>query len=243
MEKIIKKSAYLCAREKILAYIQDNQLYGKRLPSETEFAQAMGISRNTVREAIRLLEQERVVYSRHGVGTFVINKGSQLSSNIAVFHSISSIIRSHGYRPGTRSVVTGVIQADGELAAKLEIGEGAAVLAVERVRTADGDPVILVRDYLPQLPGMEEKYAGGQEESFLDFLKKNYEVEIGYANCSIRAMISDEDLGAKLQLQEPTALIVLSQFHYSTDGRMIFYSDSYFVSDKFNFNVIRQSKR
>lgn len=242
MEKIIRKSAYLCARDKIFAYIHDNELYGKRLPSETEFAQAMGISRNTVREAIRVLEQEGVVYSRHGVGTFVINKSSQFNSNITVFNSISAIIRSHGYKPGTSSVITRSIQADEALAAKLEIQTGDDVLFVERVRTADGVPVILVRDYLPQLPGMREKYSDGGVESILEFLNKHYQIEIAYVNCAIQAAISDGEIGGKLELREPTALIALSQFHYATTGKMAFYSDSYFVSSKFNFTLVRQSK-
>ncbi|MCI8650565.1 MAG: GntR family transcriptional regulator [Anaerotruncus sp.] len=243
MEKIVKKSAYLCARDRIFAYIRDNELYGERLPSETEFAQALGISRNTVREAIRVLEQEGVVYSRHGVGTFVLKKHGQFTSNISAFSSISTVIRNHGYQPGTRSVTTWTFPADHEMAANLEIPEGTSVLAVERVRTADGDPVILVRDYLTEQPEMEQLYHTQKEESFLDFLKKNYRTEIGYADCVIRAAVSDTDCMKKLELQEPTALIRLSQYHYSTSGEKVFYSDSYFISSKFNFNIIRQGRK
>lgn len=239
MEKIIRKSTYLRVRDKIYDYICENKLYGERLPSESEFAKALGTSRNTVREAIRVLEQEGMVYSRHGVGTFVFNRQKQLSSNISVFHSISSIICSHGYTPGTLSVTINVVAADQKLAAALEVEVGSKVFVIERVRTADGDPVILVYDYFSNLPELEKRYAEAKEESMLNFLKKNYHAEIAYTNCLISATISDDKINEKLHLKQKTALILLSQFHYSPSGQMIFYSDSYFVSDKFNFNVVR----
>lgn len=242
MERIIKKSAYECARDKILAYIQENELYGERLPSEAEFAQTMGISRNTVREAIRVLEQEGIVYSRHGVGTFVVNRSKGLSTNITALGSISDIISSHGYKAGTQPPKIYTVKADEDLADKLDVKVGEEILCVERVRTADGTPVILVKDYIPGMRGGVEEYMQKYEESLLSFLQKNYQIEVAYANCTIKAAISDDEINEKLNLSGPTALILLEQFHYASNGRLAFYSDGYFVSDLFNFSVVRQRK-
>lgn len=242
MDRIIKKSAYESARDKIFSYIQENELYGERLPSEMEFAQTMGISRNTVREAIRVLEQEGIVYSRHGVGTFVANKSNNLSCNITSLNSISEIIRIHGYKAGTLPAKVNVLVADAELADKMNVKIGEEILCVERIRTADDTPVILVRDYIPQLSGGAEQYLAKHEESLFEFLKKNYQIEVSYANCTIKAAISDEEINGLLRLECPTPLILLEQFHYTATGKLAFYSDSYFISDLFNFNVVRQRK-
>lgn len=242
MDRIIKKNAYECARDKILAYIQENELYGERLPSESEFAQTMGTSRNTVREAIRVLEQEGVVYSRHGVGTFVVNKPKGFSMNMTALSSISDIIRNHGYKAGTQPPKIYTVKADDDLADKMDIKAGEEILCVERVRTADGMPVILVKDYIFGIPGGEEEYTEKYEESLFAFLQKNYQIEVAYANCTIKAAISDDEINEKLQLSGPTALILLEQFHYASTGKLAFYSDSYFVSNLFNFSVVRQRK-
>ncbi len=242
MEKIIKKSAYECARDKILDYILENELYGERLPSEVEFAQMMGISRNTVREAIRVLEQEGMVYSRHGVGTFVVNKSKGLSTNITILSSISDTIRNHGYKAGTQPPKIYTVKADSEMADKMDIREGEEVLCIERVRTADGTPVILVKDYILGISGGVKEYMEKYEESLFGFLQKNYKIEVGYSNCTIKAAVSDDEINEKLQLDSPTALILLEQFHYTPTGRFVFYSDSYFISNLFNFSVVRQRK-
>ena len=46
----------------------------EKLPSEFELAKTLGVSRATLREALRLLEEENVIVRRHGVGTFVNSK-------------------------------------------------------------------------------------------------------------------------------------------------------------------------
>ena len=60
------------AQESIKRYIIDNQLgSGAPLPTEHALARTLGISRNSLREALRALETVGVVETRHGLGTFV----------------------------------------------------------------------------------------------------------------------------------------------------------------------------
>ncbi|MFN8512264.1 MAG: GntR family transcriptional regulator [Chloroflexia bacterium] len=60
------------AQESIKQYIIDNQLSpGTSLPTEHALARTLGISRNSLREALRALETTGVVETRHGLGTFV----------------------------------------------------------------------------------------------------------------------------------------------------------------------------
>src|SRR5690606_33033019 len=44
---------------------------GKKLPTESEFVEAFGVSRSVIREAISQLQARGLVETRHGVGTFV----------------------------------------------------------------------------------------------------------------------------------------------------------------------------
>ena len=55
--------------------------YGGKIPSERELMETLGISRNSVREALRILEHTGVLESCHGKGNFLVNRmGESLSS-------------------------------------------------------------------------------------------------------------------------------------------------------------------
>ena len=49
---------------------------GDKLPTESEIMQAWGVSRTVVREALSRLQAERLVETRHGIGTFVLDAPS-----------------------------------------------------------------------------------------------------------------------------------------------------------------------
>jgi GntR family transcriptional repressor for pyruvate dehydrogenase complex len=65
--------------ERILGLIREQQLKpGDRFPPERELAKLMGVSRATVREALRSLAMMNVVELRHGSGTYVTSLEPQL---------------------------------------------------------------------------------------------------------------------------------------------------------------------
>ena len=69
------RSLFLLVMDKIKSDIETGQLRpGERLPSEAELSKQLGVSRATLREALRLLEEEKIVIRRHGVGTFINSK-------------------------------------------------------------------------------------------------------------------------------------------------------------------------
>lgn len=60
------------AAEKIVDYITNQGLHGgDKLPNETQLCMITGVSRGTVREAVKILNTENVVTIQRGVGTFV----------------------------------------------------------------------------------------------------------------------------------------------------------------------------
>ena len=72
----------------------------ERFPSEFELARELGVSRATLREALRILEEEKVIIRKHGVGTF-INPKPLFTSGIEQLSSVYSMIRTAGMEPGT----------------------------------------------------------------------------------------------------------------------------------------------
>lgn len=76
MEKLTenKTRAELAAEEMICLIRENNYSPGDKLPTEAVFCERLGVGRNTVREALRLLESRNIVTVRHGSGTFLSEK-------------------------------------------------------------------------------------------------------------------------------------------------------------------------
>ncbi len=72
----------------------------QKLPSEFELAKQLGVSRATLREALRVLEEENIIIRRHGVGTFV-NARPLFTSGIEQLSIVTDMIRQAGRKPGT----------------------------------------------------------------------------------------------------------------------------------------------
>src|SRR6185295_14180183 len=105
---------------------------GSQLPSEMEMLQMLGVSRTTLREALRILEEQRLIRKKRGLGTFVMERAivKDLSRNFGITEMISQA----GYTAGMREVQIKLEKASKALAEKLEIPEGAALVSIERVR-------------------------------------------------------------------------------------------------------------
>lgn len=106
------------------------------------------MSRATLREALRILEDENVVIRRHGVGTFV-HPRPLFSSGIEELFSVTDMIAAHGKRPGTHYLFTGRVKAQAEDREKLNVSEKDEVVVIERLRTTDNEPVVYCIDEIP----------------------------------------------------------------------------------------------
>jgi GntR family transcriptional regulator len=242
LTKLTSKSLSTQIKENISAKINEYD-YMSQLPSEPKLASEFGVSRNTIREALKALENEGLIVSRHGIGTFVTrykNHG-KMRYNIATLESTTKIIENHGYIPGTKEVYFDIRTASEEISKKLGSKIPVEVLYIERVRTANDVPTVFVENYIPYEDGMLEDYTRNKYDSIFIFLEKYN--PISFASCSINSILSDEQLNKKLSLNQQIALLLLQQVHYSVKSKPVYYSNSYFITDKLEFNLIRRHSK
>lgn len=239
MMKIHATTVSSRVREVILDLINSSELMDK-LPSENELASQMGVSRNTVREVLKTLENEGLVISRHGVGTFITKFGGSenIQYNIASLDSTTKIIEMHGYKSGTSDVHFDIRIPNDKISMKLGHTNKEKILYVERIRTADDKPLVYVEDYIKYQEGMYDEFSNDSTISLFKFME-GY-TPVSFSSCSIHAVLSDEKLMKKLDLSAPKALLLLQQIHYSSKGIPVLYSDSYFITEELEFNVIRR---
>jgi GntR family transcriptional regulator len=213
---------------------------GERLPSEPELAELLGVSRNSLREAIGLLENEGFLLRRKGIGTFVTRSDPIIKGGIERLKAIADFIREKGYAPG--NTVEGFVSAfcDEFMAKRLDIEPGEKISVIETIKTASGKPVASCTDIIPETFLPEPVDVGGLAESVFDYLQKQHGINIAFAECDLIATVADAVLSKKLDVEQGAPILLLEQVHYDDRGRKVLYSRSFFPSSKFTFKLIRR---
>ncbi|WP_341961408.1 GntR family transcriptional regulator [Planococcus maritimus] len=210
----------------------------EKLPSEFELSKSLGVSRATLREALRLLEEDNVIVRRHGVGTFV-NSKPVFSSGIEELTSVSDMIRRAGMEPGVVYLSTSESICSEEDINRFHCNPDDFVISIERVRTANGEPVVYCIDKVPSVY-MPEGFLGRKESSIFSALEESGDIRISYAVTFIDPTGYHEEASPILECDPETALLVLKQHHYDENDRLVLYSKNYFRADKFSFHVVRK---
>jgi GntR family transcriptional regulator len=128
---------------------------GHRLPSEPELCELYDVSRITVRQALALLVRDGNITRGRGKGTFV--RDTRLTAAPRTVSSFSSELHDLGMKPGSRILDVRRSAATADLAEKMGLEPGAALVAVRRLRLADDRPIGIQTATLPaaRFPGLE----------------------------------------------------------------------------------------
>jgi GntR family transcriptional regulator len=216
-------------------------LPGQQLPPEEDFAEQLGISRPTLREALYNLEQEGMIVRKHGVGTFVSsNLGQPLESGLEVLETIESMAGRMGLKTQMgRTVIEERAPTPTELTS-LSLHEPAPVLSVARTILVDTQPVAYLWDVVPMeflsREELDEKFTG----SVLEMLLKHGTPQLIYSLTQLSAVASDSVLAHQLRIQRGSPLLRLEAKLVSSEQRVVDFSNSYFVPGFFSFHIIRR---
>lgn len=232
--------------EMVLKKIKEMILKGElredqKLPSETILARELGVSRSTLREALRLLEDEGLIKRYQGIGTFISRK-PMIESGMEELISITRLIQKQGMKAGTKDVSIIKTYPTDKEASIMKISTAQEIYRVERVRTADGVPVVYCVDRIPV--EFVKKKLDFNMESFFDYLQKDLGIYIAYAVSDIIPVKAEiAEVYKKLNLKSRTDVaLLLEQLHYDDKNNPIFYSSNYFSPDKIKFFIVRKRK-
>ncbi|HLO28406.1 MAG TPA: GntR family transcriptional regulator [Anaerolineales bacterium] len=213
---------------------------GSQLPTEAELCEMLGVSRTVVREALRVLEDDGLVARRHGVGTFV--RDHPILKNLNFNFGITEMIESAGLTSGTSHLAIRSETADQEKAEQLRVGLGTSLVTVERVRTADGRPVVYSLDTLPEslLQHVEFNPQLLLTQSIYSILQTSLGKMIEYGIARLLPVAAPDYVAEKLQLPPNALTLYIVQTDYSPNDEPLVYSREYHLPDAFDFVVWRR---
>ena len=213
---------------------------GDRLPTEPKLARQLGVSRATLREAMRTFETQGLLRRRQGVGTFVVRPQHVLDSGLEVLESIETLAERSGLRVMPGELEIGHRFAREREARPLGLKPGSSVTQVSRVILAEGHPVAYLLDILPMHVLSPEEISNGFRGSVLDFLILRGNPQLINSHCEIAATAATSEIARALNIQRGDSLLRFESRLFSIEGEVIDYSLGYFLPGYFRFHVIRQ---
>jgi len=212
---------------------------GQRLTSEPQLAKQLGVSRATLREAMRTFETQGLIRRRQGSGTYVVGNVPVMDAGLEVLESLDTMARRMNLEITVSDLQIEQVEPDKEIVTGLDVSDGTRLTRVRRVMRADGRPAAYLIDTLPetilQPDDLPTKFRG----SVLDFLIARGD-KLGISRADISATNAPADVAKPLEIQRDDVLLKFVSQLYDANGKVVDYSVSYFIPGYFHFHVNRR---
>ena len=187
---------------------------GSRLPSESELAVELGVSRATLRSALSRLAAEGLVLRKQGDGTYVNARLQHIPTTLSGLWDLLGLIERSGRAPSIRVLAQTVRAATEHEMEALALEEDKSVFFLRRVLLADDTPAILAENALPlSLLQRPAELCDGQLP-INEFIVRYCHTQIAYGIFDIDAILPDSPTQALLRLEDHNPLLRLRQVFY-----------------------------
>lgn len=207
---------------------------GDPLPSDSELCEQFGVSRMTARQAVMRLVNEGAIYRVPGSGSFIADRHIHRGMNRLL--SFTEDMRARGRSVSSR-VLSAALRAGApdELRA-LHLAPADQVVAITRVRLADGVPLALERAVLP--PSMAPILQADLATASLHELVRDLGREPTKALGSLTAVTASPLDAELLQVKVGGGLLVERRTILDQLGAPMEYTETSYVGERYLFDVV-----
>lgn len=213
---------------------------GERLPSESNLADELGVSRGTIRSALAVLATAGLIIRRQGDGTYVRAANNAENSLMHVVWEFTRFIELSGRVPTIDVVSLDKRSATEAEALALDIELGEPVVSVVRIIYADGQPVIFSTNIHPAALFPEDLEQLDATIEMRRFLRRYCNREIVCGNMDVSAVMADDEVRDALRLQPNTPILLVEATFYDDDGSPLVRAISYYGHEKLSLHDVRR---
>lgn len=233
-----RRSLPLQVRDEIREMIvQDGLRRGDQLPSEAELATRFDVARTTIREALKLLEQDGLIGVRHGRGRFVLAVPG-VQTPITRLESVTEMMARLGYSVTNRVLSVKEIPASLDEASALGLEPGTPVIRLERLRLQDDEPLIYSIDVVPG--SLIDDPASVDWSGSLQEVLRSRGVEFVSAAAQIHAATLPPAAARRVGVNVHAPWLLAEMTSYTETGQPVIYSHDWHRGDLFTFHVLRR---
>lgn len=232
-----RKPLHIQAEEFLRKMIKEEDYKnGKLLPSETEMSEQLGISRNTLRQAINTLVNEGLLVRRKGIGTRVIQKS--IVGGIQNWYSFSQEMKMLGIEIRNYELHISHKKPTEEIYSFFSsnnITTNERELVLERVRGNKEYPFVYFISYFNPIIGMtgEEDFT----KPLYEILESQYHIIVKTSKEEISAQLAGDFIAEKLEISPNDPILVRKRFVYDTNNVPIEYNIGYYRADSFTYTI------
>ena len=241
MSSLINPDTSVPYYEQIRAYLLAKIESGEfkphtQIPSERSLAEQFGVSRMTVKHAIKELISNGRLYTQVGKGTFVSD--TPITQQLETLTGFSEDMQQLGKKTISRVLQAELIQATAKLAKELQTTIGTPVIFLKRLRVADDHPVALESSYLNAsfCPHVLDKYDFATQ-SLYTVLRNEYAVKLSYAEQEIKARLATADEGKLLEIHKDFPILHITRITFTENSKPIEYAESAYRGDRYIFRA------
>lgn len=215
---------------------------GAKIPTEPELSQLYAVSRITVRKAIENLVDAGLLIKRQGKGTFVCEPARKpivreaWGSNDVVGFSASC--RSNGLVPGARVLRCECVGVPEELQSFFGDDGSEGLIAIDRVRTADGQPVMVEYNLFPRR-ALEFLMEGDLNDTSLFEIIEGRTGRRAHRNKAqtLNIFLADEELSRVLSVPLGEPLFRLVGEFVDESGKPLYFGRQYIIGSRYTFSM------
>ncbi len=175
-------------------------------PGEDDLARHYGVSRQTVREALRHLEADGLVVRQRGKGTTLAP--IVFEQSVHALYSLASTVNEHGFTESSR-VIAAQRRHSAPPEAREWLGEPESYLYIERVRVAEHEPIAWDRSWFPWDKTSAMESADLTSGSLYDALQSHCGLRVTAGRERISPAIPDESVKEKLLMDDRSAAFMV----------------------------------
>lgn len=235
---------YFQIKEQLKKYIESNNLPAHTaLPTEDTLAKKYNVSRLTIRNAMKELINEKIIYRIQGKGTFVSEK--KLISDLNYLKGFNDEMKKLNKKAKSKVLFNGLIQPDTRIIEIFNLKKYQKILLLSRIRYENDIPRALENAYLnisvyPELIEIKEKNM--EILSLYTLLKENFQIYPTYAKEEIEIVYADKETSQNLEIKENDCVLSITRLTSSQDNIPFEYVESKYRKDNFKLRITLEAK-
>ena len=230
---------YLQIRAIVLRWLSTLKV-GEKLPPEEKLAEHFSVSRLTIRQSLKRLEEEGIISRRAGVGTWLAKEidvphDQRLTGPIEAFSAF-------GLSISARTIRAGSAPASEEVADRLQVPVGSQVFEIHRLRVADGAPLLWLETYMPMDLG-EKIFKAAVDGLYVPVLRRMHDPWISEKYQVIEAVSATAEQARLLEINVNDPILSVNRLFADTSRRPVVFFKTRFRSDRYFYTVNLPAKR
>ncbi|AQH01520.1 GntR family transcriptional regulator [Burkholderia sp. KK1] len=203
------------------------------LPSEKELTERYGVSRQTVRFALRMLRERGLISSHPGIGT-IVREPAQEQGRFKALNSAEALLQFVENTEMHAQTVRDVI-VDAQLAQQIECKEGLLLSEATFVRKSPGNdlPMSFVKVYVPPRFAAAQQKPAVSNSPVYQNIEKMFNVRVREIRQDVTATILDDELAATLQTAPGEAALQMTRFYYDANQQLLQVTISYYPRTRY----------